>query len=264
MVEVASKEKAKENKVAVRQRVVAVSYLNTKPLLYGLVRSDLQESLDLDLAIPSECARRLVEGEADIALVPVAVIPELPTAHIISDYCIGCDGKVETVCIYGDVPIHEMTAIYLDHHSRTSIMLTRLLMREYWNKDIEFLVAEPGYIERIGDTVGGLVIGDRTIGLNQRFAYTYDLGEAWKAHTGLPFVFAAWVSVKPVSAAFIAHFNRALKSGLDHLPELQLLLSSPHPDFNLTEYFTHHIDYHLDDRKKEAMTRFLAFVSDQK
>ncbi len=156
-----------------QKRVVAVSYLNTKPLLYGLVRSGLQEELRMDLAIPSECARRLMAGEADIALVPVAVIPELPEAHVISDYCIGCDGKVATVAIYGDVPLEEMTAIYLDHHSRTSVMLTRLLLQEYWRKDVQLLQAEEGYIERIGGTVGGLVIGDRAIGLEERF--TYDL-----------------------------------------------------------------------------------------
>lgn len=244
----------------VKQRVVAVSYLNTKPLLYGLLRSRIQSELELDLAIPSECARRLLVGEADIALVPVAIIPELPEAHIISDYCIGADGAVATVCIYGDVPIKEMTSIYLDHHSRTSVMLTRLLLEEYWELKPKLVAAEEGYINRIGGTTGGLVIGDRTIGLEQRFKYVYDLGEVWKAHTGLPFVFAAWVSVKPVAPEFEAAFNKALREGMDHLPELQLLLSSPHPDFNLVEYFTHHIDYDLDEPKREALTRFLAYV----
>lgn len=243
-----------------KYRLAAVSYLNTKPLLYGLLRSDLTEELDMDLAIPSECARRLVAGEADIALVPVAIIPELPEAHIISDFCIGTDGAVATVCLYGDVPLHEMTTIYLDHHSRTSVMLTRMLLAEYWQHEVKLLPAEEGYIESIGGTVGGLVIGDRTIGLDQRFAYVYDLGEAWKAHTGLPFVFAAWVSVKALDEDFIARFNAALAEGMEHLPELQLLLPSPSPDFNLTEYYTRYIDYDLDEGKRVALDRFLAFV----
>ncbi|WP_245748438.1 menaquinone biosynthetic enzyme MqnA/MqnD family protein [Neolewinella agarilytica] len=246
--------------VAHRHRLVAVSYLNTKPLLYGLLRSEVQEELEMDLAIPSECARRLVSGEADIALVPVAVIPELPEAHIISDYCIGADGSVATVCVYGDVPIHEMTDIYLDHHSRTSVMLTKLLLQEHWKHEVTFLPAEEGYIDGIGGTVGGLVIGDRTIGLDQRFDYVYDLGAEWKAHTGLPFVFAAWVSTRSLPEDFIQRFNQALREGMDHLPELQLLLSSPHPDFSLTEYFTHHIDYDFDEGKRAALKRFLAFV----
>ena len=247
-------------KVVNRHRLVAVSYLNTKPLLYGLLRSPVQAELDMDLAIPSECARRLLAGEADIALVPVAVIPELPGARIISDYCIGTNGAVATVCIYGDVPIEEMTSIYLDHHSRTSVMLTRLLLQEYWRHDVQFLEAEPGYINRIGGTVGGLVIGDRTIGLERRFKQVYDLGEAWHYHTGLPFVFAAWVSTKSLAPAFLAQFNEALAEGLAHIPELQLLLSSPDPSFDLTDYFTHHIDYQLDAGKRAALERFLTFV----
>lgn len=214
----------------------------------------------MDLAIPSECARRLLDGEADIALVPVAVIPELPEAHIISDYCIGADGAVATVCIYGDVPIEEMTSIYLDSHSRTSVMLLRLLLEEYWKLEPELIPAEEGYIDRIKGATGGLVIGDRTIGLDQRFRYVYDLGTIWKNHTGLPFVFAAWVSVKPLEADFLEAFNQALREGMDHLPELQLLLSSPHPDFDLVEYFTHHIDYDLDEPKRAALARFLAYV----
>lgn len=263
MVELAEdiRQKAENSQAVDKLRLVAVSYLNTKPLLYGLLRSDLTEEMEMDLAIPSECARRLKDGEADLALVPVAIIPELPEAHIISDHCIGTDGAVATVCIYGDVPLHEMTTIYLDHHSRTSVMLTRLLLAEYWQHDVKLLPAEEGYIDRIGGTVGGLVIGDRTIGLDQRFKYVYDLGATWKEHTGLPFVFAAWVSTKPLNEDFTTRFNNALAEGLAHLPQLQLLLPSPHPDFSLTEYYTRFIDYNLDDGKREALKRFLRFVA---
>ncbi|THH35565.1 menaquinone biosynthetic enzyme MqnA/MqnD family protein [Neolewinella litorea] len=246
--------------VSQTHRLVAVSYLNTKPLLYGLLRNPISDHLQMDLAIPSECARRLVAGEADIALVPVAVLPELPHYEIISDYCIGTDGAVATVCIYGDVPLEEMTHLYLDHHSRTSVMLARLLLAEYWRHDITFLEARDGYINHINGPIGGLVIGDRSIGLEKRFAHVYDLGSAWKAHTGLPFVFAAWVTTRTLSSKFVADFNAALREGLDHLPQLQYLLPSPSPDFSLEHYFTHHIDYDLDDGKRRALDRFLSFV----
>ncbi|WP_116106006.1 menaquinone biosynthetic enzyme MqnA/MqnD family protein [Lewinella sp. IMCC34191] len=245
-----------------KARLVAVSYLNTKPLLYGLLRSSLSDRLQIDLAIPSECARRLASGEAEIGLVPVAVLPELDEYRIISDYCIGADGEVATVCIYGDVPLREMTHIYLDHHSRTSVMLARLLLEEYWEHHVTFLDAKDGYIDHINGTIGGLVIGDRTIGLDKRFRYVYDLGTAWKQHTGLPFVFAAWVTTNPdLSEEFIASFNTALREGLDHLPQLQLLLPSPAPDFDLTNYYTHHIDYRLDAGKRKALKRFLSYVT---
>ena len=263
MVDYAIRPGARRNTVAPDSptyNLVAVSYLNTKPLLYGLLRSPIQEELFMDLAIPSECARRLVAGEADIALVPVAVIPELPNARIISDYCIGADGKVDTVCIYSEVPLAEVTHLYLDHHSRTSRMLTQLLLEEYWRTSPQLLNASEGYIEKIGGTTAGLVIGDRTIGLDRRFPYVYDLAEAWKDHTGLPFVFAAWVTTKPLDEGFVQRFNQALRAGMEHLPELQLLLSSPDPAFDLVDYFTNSISYELDEPKRAALERFLAYV----
>jgi len=244
-------------------RLSAVSYLNTKPFLYGLLRHPVSARLEMDTAIPSECARRLVAGEADLALVPVAVLPSLPEYHLLSDYCIGTVGPVKTVCIYADRPIAELDAIFLDHHSRTSAMLTRLLLEEYWQRSPALLPARQGYIENIGGNTGGLVIGDRTIGLEKRFPYVYDLGAVWQQHTGLPFVFAAWVSTQPLPVDFRSAFNRALAAGLELIPELQLLLPSPDPDFDLVDYFTHYISYEFDAPKRQALDRFLSFCRRQ-
>ena len=81
-------------------KVVAVNYLNTKPLLYGLMKGGMRDKIDLQLDIPSECARKLESGEVDLGLVPVATIPHLSTPHIISDFCIGAVGEVATAVSY--------------------------------------------------------------------------------------------------------------------------------------------------------------------
>lgn len=242
-------------------RLSAVSYLNTKPFLYGLLRHPIAQQLKIETAIPSECARRLENGTSDLALVPVAVLPHLASYHIVSDYCIGTVGAVKTVAIYGEVPIEEMETIFLDFHSRTSVELSRLLLEEYWQLSPNLVNAQAGYIEQIKGRSGGLVIGDRTIGLDKRFPYVYDLGSIWQAHTGLPFVFAAWVSTKPLPPDFLQAFNEALAEGLALLPELLLLLPSPNPDFDLDDYFTNNISYLLDANKRKALDRFLAYLS---
>ena len=242
-------------------RITAVSYLNTKPLLYGLLTSSLAEQIDLSLDIPSEWARKLRDGEVDLALSPVAILPELPEWHLVSDYCIGAEGKVKTVNLYGEVPIEEMEEIYLDHHSRTSVALTQVLMQEYWQQDVRFLPAKEGYIEKIAGKRGGVIIGDRTIGREQQFPHVYDLSEAWQQFTNLPFVFAAWVSRKPMSAAFTSAFNEAMKSGIAAIPKLKLLLPSPHPDFDLATYYTKYISYQLDADKRLALDRFLHYLA---
>lgn len=241
-------------------RVTAVSYLNTKPLLYGLLAGDLRDELVIQLDIPSVCAQRLIDGEADLGLVPIAALPEIPDCRLISDYCIGTDGPVRTVCIYSQRPIEELDTIYLDFHSRTSVMLTRLLLGEHWKLAPELVDACPGYEDQIGGKVGGLVIGDRAIEWEPRFAYRYDLGEEWKKHTGLPFVFAAWVSRKPLPAAFVKRFNAALAKGVAAIPELLLLLPNPRPGFDLEQYYRRNISYELTPEKRRAMDRFLSFV----
>ena len=83
-----------------------------------------------------------------------------------------------------------------------------------------------------------MVIGDRCIGLFDKHPYIYDLGQAWMDYCGLPFVFAAWVSNRPVDPEFIRCLNEALALGLAHIPQLIYLLPSPHPDFDLQTYFT--------------------------
>lgn len=238
-------------------KVSAVSYLNTKPFLYGIFNEGLEEELDLELDIPAICAQKLRDGEVDLGLVPVAVIPSLRSPHIISDYCIGTRGAVATVCLYSEVPLAEISSVFMDHHSRTSVELLKVLMRDHWHIAPEQLPAEDGYIEQIAGTRAGLVIGDRTMGLDQRFPYVYDLGKAWEDYTGLPFVFAAWISNKPLDPVFIEKFNKALAVGLDHIPQLVYLLPQPESGFDLKEYFTHHISYELDAAKRQALTRFL-------
>lgn len=241
-------------------RLTAVSYLNTKPFIYGLFRSELAEMIDLSLDIPSMCAQKLLSGEADIALAPVAIIPQLPEAYLVSSYCIGATGAVKTVCIFSEVPLQEIETIYLDFHSRSSVALTRVLCERFWNISPVLAPASEGYEKQIKGTTAGLIIGDRAIGMERRFSYTFDLGEAWTAWTGLPFVFAAWVSTRPQHPEMIVRFNDALRLGLDHLPELLKILPGI-PNFDTEKYFRENISYELDEAKWRGLNRFLGYLS---
>lgn len=241
-------------------KVTAVSYLNTKPLLYGLFKSKIADRLDLRLDIPSVCAARLKAGDAQMGLVPVAIIPELENARIISDFCIGASGSVKTVSIYSHVPIAEVEKVYLDYHSRTSVELTKILLREYWQLNPELVPAAADYEKNIQGKNAGLIIGDRAISMAADFPYAYDLAEAWEAHTGLPFVFAAWVSTVPLPDEFLEAFNEGLKAGIEAIPELIYLLPAP-GDFDLVKYYTEYISYELDTPKMQALRLFLEKIS---
>ncbi len=124
--------KIKTNELDRKIRVGAVSYLNTKPLLYGIQHSPIIDKIELKIDYPSRIAAMLLNDEIDIGLVPVAIIPKLREFHINTDYCIGSDGEVASVCLFSEVPIEKIETVLLDYQSRTSVQLAKILMKEYW------------------------------------------------------------------------------------------------------------------------------------
>ena len=243
-------------------KISAVSYLNTIPFIHGLKQSELIKTIDLQLDYPSICADKLINGTVDLALVPVAVIPKLKEAYIISDYCIGANGAVDTVCLYSDVPIEEIESIALDYQSRTSVALLRVLLKEYWQLNPELKKANVGFEENIKGNHAALVIGDRAFALNTKHAYIYDLSAIWKEMTGLPFVFAAWVANKKLPQDFIISFNKALEKGLSNIDKALALEGDSYPNCkNPEDYLNNKISYNLDVEKQKGMELFLRKIS---
>jgi chorismate dehydratase len=239
-------------------KISAVSYLNSKPFLHGLEISSVRNKIELSIDIPSVCAQKLLNNEADIGLVPVAVIPQLKHPQIVSPFCIGADGNVKTVALFSDVPVEEINTIYLDYQSRTSVLLVQLLMREYWKKEVTFLPAFEGFEQHIQGNIAAVIIGDRAIQQMGKHAFEYDLSAVWKQHTGLPFVFAAWVSNTLISQDFLDEFNAALQIGLSTRNQIaddyQAFNSSL---FSVKEYWSENVQYNLDSSKKQALELFL-------
>jgi chorismate dehydratase len=236
-------------------RVGAVSYLNTKPLLYGFEHGMMAEKVDLKIDYPSKIATMLLENAIDVGLVPVSVIPEMKEHYIISDYCIGCDGEVGSVCLFSEVPLDKIEKVLLDYQSLTSIDLLKILIKRYWKINPVFEETSGEYQSKISGTTAGLMIGDRALKQRKISAYIYDLGLEWKKYTGLPFVFAAWVSNKRLEADFIISFNEANSFGLNKID--QIVRDNPFPPFDLKDYYTKYIRYHLDDDKRKALEIFI-------
>ncbi|HUM52019.1 MAG TPA: menaquinone biosynthesis protein [Chitinophagales bacterium] len=239
-------------------KVSAVSYLNTKPFLHGLETASIKKKIKLSLDIPTLVAQKLLTGEADIGLVPIAIIPQLKNPQIISPFCIGANGKVKTVSLFSNVPIEEINTVYLDYQSRTSVLLVQVLFKEFWKLDVTFLPAFEGYENAIKNNIAAVIIGDRAIASLGQFNYEYDLAEAWKQHTGLPFVFAAWVSNKEIDFDFLDDFNAALQIGWSNRNQiLDQYKKYNSPYFSVKEYWNTNIQYQLDNDKKQALELFL-------
>jgi chorismate dehydratase len=202
----------------------------------------------------------LLNNEIDLGLVPTAVIPQLKESFIASDYCIGTETEVASVCLFSEVPLNEIQKVYLDYESRSSAALLRWLMHESWGIYPEVVqAADDSYRKEIAGTTAGLVIGDRAFEQRRISTFIYDLASEWRAITGLPFVFAAWISNKPLPDSFIQKFNDANSVGLNHIDEI--VKTEQFELFDLKKYYTLHLSYRLDERKKRGMQLFLEYIS---
>ncbi len=132
----------------------------------------ISEQIELVGDYPSRLAEMLIKGEIDLGLIPVAVIPQLPSYNIISDYCIGTEGEIASVALFSEVPMNEIKKVYLDYQSRTSVALLKYLMKEYWGINPEIVEAtNEDYRKEIAGTTAGLVIGDRASGTTKDFHF---------------------------------------------------------------------------------------------
>lgn len=240
-------------------KVGIVSYLNTRPLIFGLELAPINQEIDLIEAYPSRLADMLINNEIDLGLIPVAAIPRLEEYHIVGDYCIGAEGEVASVCLFSEVPVEKIEKIYLDYQSRSSVALLKWLIKEYWGIHPELIETnDENFIHQIKGASAGLVIGDRALHQRKVSTFIYDLGAEWRFVTGLPFVFAAWVANKELPANFESAFNVANSIGLQHIDEI--VVQHPFPDYDLKKYYSFHISYKLDERKRKGMDLFLSYL----
>ena len=237
-------------------RVGAVSYLNTKPFIYGLENSPIKDEIELVLDYPANLVKLLKEDAIDIGLVPVGALPGLGDYHIVSDYCIGTEGEVASVAVFSEVPIEEIEEVYLDYQSRTSVLLCKLLFEKHWKKEVKFISAEDeSYIDKIKGNTAGLIIGDRALMHRSKFPYIYDLGLGWKEMTGLPFVFAVWVSLKRLNFSFEDKFNHSLAKGVADFDSIN---ESSFKSYDVHTYITRNLSYHLSELKKRGLSYFIS------
>ena len=217
------------------------------------------DKIELIEDYPAKIAALLLNDEIDIGLIPVAVIPKLKEAHIISDFCIAADEEVASVCLFSEVAIDKIEKVLLDYQSKTSINLCKILLKNYWKKDVIIEETTGEFRHLIKSTTAAVVIGDRAFEQRKISSFVYDLATAWKDFTGLPFVFAAWVANKKIEDDFLDAFNKANAYGLRHIDEI--VAENPYDLYDLKKYYTKNISYILDNEKRKGLEKFLSFLA---
>jgi chorismate dehydratase len=236
-----------------RLRVGCVSYLNAKPLIHGL---ENDRDVDLKLAVPARLLAGLQSSEFDVALLPVIDYQRLDDARIVPVGGIGCDGPTLTVRIFSRQPIEQIQELACDSESHTSVALARIVLARRYGIRPEFRDLSP---EKTG-TGAVLLIGDKVVcDEPPGMAHQLDLGEAWKQLTGMPFVFAIWITRAGVRLGDLPdRLRKARELGMANLPAIIRRDAVPRgwPADLAMKYLSEHLKFEVGDRELEAVRLF--------
>ncbi len=248
-----------------RPRVCAVSFLNTCPLVWGMLRGPQRDVFDLSFDVPSVCADRLAREEADIGIVPV-VEAARQNLEIIPGNGIACHAAVRSILLVAKAPTTQIRTLAADSNSRTSVMLARVLLAGRWGVEPEVVSFAPDLPRMLESADAALLIGDSALRVNPRDVpfNVIDLGAEWTQWTGLPMVFAVWAGrdLEDVSSLESA-FRGSCRFGLEHIEEIVAVESAARGFTQelVREYLTRNIVLELTARDYEGMRAFLDLAS---
>jgi len=239
----------------------AVSYLNTRPLVFGIDQGMGADRIDLTYDVPSVLASRMAAGELDLALLPVIELARIPGLVVVPGLAIGSFGDCRSVILVSKFPPAEVKTVALDPESRTSNALAGVLLAEAWGAHAEMVMGPRDLALALAEHDAAVRIGDKALFEPVPDGATaYDLGGAWTARTSLPFVFAVWAARPGVldrRLYEILHASRRAGSGAIPMIAADYTWNGrQYPDIALS-YLRDAMRYRLGDPEVQAMRRFL-------
>jgi chorismate dehydratase len=256
-----SKQKTKEEK---KKLLSLVSYLNTKPLVYGMEKLIVDHNFILQKDVPSVCASRLVEGEVDIGIIPsIEYANSRGNWRIIPDIALVSRQAVRSVCLFFKKDIKDIKTVALDTSSRTSSALLKILLQEKYELIPNYIVMAPDLKEMLKKADAALVIGDKALHYNADYPHLLDLGEEWYSLTGLPFVYAFWAGHElAISGKDVQAITESKQLGVQKIDEIARDYARNHPrnEEFYYNYLTKNIFYEFADEEKEGLSEFYKYA----
>ena len=239
-------------------RISAVSYLNTTPLVWGLLHGPQAGQAELWFEAPSACAASVAGGIADVGIIPVIEmdrqgLPSVPGLGIASD------GDVRSIFLISKVPVEDIQSLALDSSSRTSAALVRVILAEQYGVRPRTIPYAPNIVRMLTIADAALVIGDPALRLApvQDEYLMYDLGRLWTTMTGLPMVYAMWAGKRAGDAACLLHDSYAF--GRERIEDILAQECAPRgiPTSLARDYLTRHIQFELGPRHQQGLALYL-------
>ena len=253
-----------------RLRISAISYLNTAPLMWDFEHGKRPE-FELSYTIPSGCAQALLEGSADIGIIPAAAYTTIPNLVIVPEVAIASRREVRSILLVSKAPVERIRTVALDTSSMTSVALTKILFAKWLGGEREYMPMAPQLDAMLTRCDAALLIGDPALQVDRTRYLTLDLAEEWNRRTGKSFVFAFWAIRR---AALAGRDERsvadAFRESRDHglkQENLRSIVRDWSQRLELAEpvvqaYLTENIHYQLDDPCLEGLALFYSLAEE--
>ena len=254
------------------------------------LNAELVKRYQIDWMLPAECADRLISGQADIGLVPIAALAANPHLRILPGCTIASKGRVRSLLLVrrANQPLAAIRSVAADTASRTTIAHARILFGHWGNPDLPFIPMAADLDAMLDRADAAILIGDPALMAMEERANRFerseeelvyhDLAEEWRKLTGLPFVSAVWCYAPAEGrAAFggledheawvenIAQdFIRSRDHGLENIDALVEEWSSriALPEATIRTYLTSNIHYVLDEECRAGMKEFFRLAAE--
>jgi predicted solute-binding protein len=218
---------------------------------------------DLSFALPSECSDLLAQGQADIGILPVIEMARQKLEYF-RGTGIACHGPVRSILLISKVPFREIRTVAADSGSRTSVMLTRVILAEKFGVQPKLIARPADLTPMLGVADAALLIGDAALRVDPtKLPFeTLDLGGEWVSLTGLPMVFAVW-SGSVCDPRYAPAFIDSWEFGMSRMEEMvasESVARSFDPAL-VRKYLTEHIVFRLGPKDYEGLDRFLQEAS---
>jgi chorismate dehydratase len=268
-------------------RISIVEYLNTAPLVWGFAEGPLAEKYDLSFTVPSQCAEALRGGDADIAIIPAIEYQRIENVIALPGMAVAAKGEVRSILVIAKKPIDMAKKIALDSSSRSSAALVRLLAKDLWKIEPQFIEASPDPSEMLKLADAALVIGDPALRVALKMdslagkspsgeqccqgdpdempvpgfetIFVYDVAYQWEEMTGKPCVLAIWAGRREaITPEIVADFQASKQYGLERLREIAEAASVKLelPPRALERYLTDNINFDLDEENLAGLRLF--------
>jgi chorismate dehydratase len=247
-------------------RISVVQYLNTVPLIWGMLHGEQQGRHQLELTTPAGCAEAVRQRRADVGIIPTIEYQRLERLRIIPGISIASKWQVKSVLLLSKVPITRVRTVAVDHSSRTSAALLQILMGKFYARPFDAQPSAPRPEEMLKRADAALVIGDPALTYDSSGLEVYDLAAEWRKFTGLPFVFAFWAGHEDLDLSrYGQDFEDSRGFGLAHVDEIAAEYA---PKLHLQAaavkvYLTRNIDYSLDEENQKGLCLFYKLAHEQ-